>query len=69
MSYTLKPNPPCKGCEDRHAKCHTTCPEYIEWNESRQAVKQKAYKRYVSDSEADNYRDKIIGKCKKHRRR
>jgi hypothetical protein len=55
MSYTLKPNPPCKDCEDRHAKCHAKCPEYIEWNEARQKERVDAYKRKCLENEADDY--------------
>lgn len=31
---------PCKGCQDRHLNCHSTCEKYLEfkdWNEKRLA--------------------------------
>lgn len=31
---------PCKGCEERYPKCHSTCERYIEWGKRRR-VKPK----------------------------
>ena len=30
---------PCKGCTKRILHCHATCPEYILWAESNEALK------------------------------
>ena len=66
MSYTLKPNPPCRGCENRHERCHTKCPEYIEWNEKRQAKREIAYKNRRLEAEADEYQ---ISRSEKYHKR
>lgn len=26
---------PCKGCDERYPKCHSTCERYIEWGKNR----------------------------------
>lgn len=37
--------PPCKGCEDRYVGCHAKCPDYKDFknytNEVRQRRKEK----------------------------
>lgn len=32
---TNKRNAPCKECEKRYPKCHSTCEKYIDWAEKR----------------------------------
>lgn len=55
MSYSRVSTPPCKGCENRHAKCHAKCAEYSEWSKQRQEEKEKAYKKYKDENIADEY--------------
>lgn len=31
LRRTLDGNPPCFGCVERHAKCHSECGKYKEW--------------------------------------
>ena len=73
MSYARTSNAPCRGCENRHAKCHAKCEEYGEWSKQRQAEKEKAYKAYKDDKIADEYFYdgvyKSIDKRRKERRR
>ena len=58
--------PPCKGCENRHEKCHTVCPEYAEWAKSRKEIEEKARTKYQQDYDVDSY---IIKGSMKNRRR
>ncbi len=55
MSYSLKSNPPCKDCKDRHMGCHAKCSKYIDWDKARQVIKDQAYKKYMSEKIADDY--------------
>ncbi len=32
---------PCKGCEDRHYLCHSTCEKYIAWKQEHDELKAK----------------------------
>lgn len=68
MGFT-KSNPPSKGCEDRHMRCHTECSEYIEWNKTRQEAEAKARKEYETNKVVVEYTQSEIAKNKrKHRR-
>jgi hypothetical protein len=33
---------PCKGCEERHQACHSTCEKYKEWKVWWDAGRQRA---------------------------
>lgn len=35
----MKPKAPCKGCTERHRKCHSSCEKYIEY---RKAVDEQS---------------------------
>ena len=39
---------PCKGCENRHLKCHSKCESYIEWAayDKKQKEMARAQKQY-----------------------
>lgn len=52
MSYTT---PPCKDCENHHAKCHAKCEEYAEWSRQRKDIKEKVNKARQSEREIDSY--------------
>lgn len=39
-----RPVPPCKECEDRTEKCHTTCERYREYQRERQAYNKAVRK-------------------------
>ena len=47
--------PPCKECEDRHARCHLHCSEYIEWSKSRKDIETKARKKWETEHDIENY--------------
>ena len=64
MGFT-KPKPPCKGCEDRHTRCHTECPDYIEWNRTRQEIEAKCRRAYEADNEAKDYTLTEVAKNKR----
>lgn len=36
-----KADGPCKGCQDRHVGCHSTCLKYIDWKQERQVLLDK----------------------------
>lgn len=59
--------PPCKGCEDRHTRCHSECAEYIEWSNSRQEAEAKARMKYDAESSVVGYQ--IDGLIKGGRRK
>ena len=52
--------PPCKDCKRRHLGCHSTCEEYIAYDEYRQKIRQINYKQTMSD--ADYLRVKLKNK-------
>ena len=66
MSFALKQNAPCKGCENRHSKCHTTCPDYIEWSEAHKEIKNNAIKQ--KNMERDMFEFQMSGAVKVNRR-
>lgn len=35
---------PCKGCDDRHLKCHATCERFLEYRQKYQAERDRIYK-------------------------
>ena len=55
MSYSCKPKPPCKDCEERHTKCHAQCSEYKEWSNSRKEAEIKSRKKQAAEREAIDY--------------
>lgn len=45
-NYTMAVNgPPCNGCKNRCASCHSSCEKYAQWKEFM-AVIRKARKQY-----------------------
>jgi hypothetical protein len=52
---------PCHGCDKRHATCHSTCPDYLDWREEKQAEAKKIQKAKdihlrLTNAEIDRYR-------------
>lgn len=39
----MKPESPCKGCENRHERCHTECEEYGQYKEELAEFRRKRY--------------------------
>lgn len=31
-------NGPCKGCEERHYLCHSTCEKYLTWKQEHEEI-------------------------------
>ena len=34
---------PCKGCEERHLKCHATCQKYLKYREEFMSERERIY--------------------------
>ena len=46
---------PCKGCEDRHVGCHSTCERYIKSREEHLKLKDEMFQAKDRQRIADNY--------------
>ena len=66
MGCALLSKPPCKGCEDRHERCHTKCPDYIEWQKSRASEEKKARREFMNNKLINDYQ---LGKIEKNKKR
>lgn len=69
MSFALKQNAPCKGCESRHTRCHIKCPEYNEWAEYHKKLKTNAVKIINADKDISDYQMKNAQRSKKNHNR
>lgn len=41
---------PCKDCEDRDIKCHSTCEKFLEYRKKHEAEKTRQFKERAIDS-------------------
>lgn len=41
LRRALDGNPPCFGCVERHAKCHSECEKYLEWQRTHNAIMEE----------------------------
>lgn len=41
----MRPNPPCKGCENRSTYCHGTCPEYLDYYHKQTAWREEQFQK------------------------
>lgn len=44
IEYRVKKIAPCKGCEQRHVGCHSTCNNYKEWQKMLDEEKERFWK-------------------------
>ena len=44
---------PCKDCNERHLKCHSTCKRYAECAEQKSVETLKAYKHYETERKCE----------------
>lgn len=63
--------PPCYQCPKRHPWCHSTCPDYLDWQRERQDMLDERRKmqdivRQLNETEVNRNR-KIKGKKKNKR--
>lgn len=52
--------PPCYKCGKRHSNCHSTCPEYCDWQKERQEMLEERRKaqdlsRKLTDAEIQRH--------------
>ena len=69
MSYTLKPHPPCKDCEDRYAGCHAKCSEYADFKKSFEHEKAKLKDSVRGERMANDFTISYLLKCKERKRK
>ena len=50
----VRPDSPCKGCEKRAMKCHSSCALYIEYRAQLDAFNEKVRKQKEDYSERNN---------------
>lgn len=62
-----KTKTPCKGCEDRHERCHSECERYKEFKAKDQA-KKDALKQWKSETFSQRMSDPDI-KLRKEKKR
>ena len=53
--YARVPISPCKGCEDRAIKCHSSCIRYNEWQETAKQIKSKIKKQLSKERMVEDY--------------
>ena len=58
-----KPRTQCKGCEERHTGCHSSCPKYREFLQENEKEKAELYKTHEYENMLYDY------SLKKHLRR
>jgi len=47
---------PCKGCQVRHFKCHSSCAKYQEYSNERQSIVDRRHKKCdINDALRDLY--------------
>ena len=66
MSFALKSNAPCKGCDDRATKCHINCAEYNEWTAKHKQIKANAVKTLNADKAVLEYQIDNVIRAKRH---
>ena len=51
---------PCKGCPDRKAGCHCTCPDYLDFKTENDAERERI--RRIQDAENDymNFKTRTV---------
>lgn len=54
---------PCKGCSDRHRKCHATCEKYFEYRKGLDEIAKRAQEEAATRS----YIKMAVIKTKRHR--
>ncbi len=69
MSFALKSNAPCKGCDDRHHRCHVDCPEYRDWSDYHKQIKANAIKTMNANIDILDYQIKNVQRSKKNHSR
>ena len=42
---------PCKGCDNRSARCHAECLDYAVWSDERSEEREKDHKRRNAEGE------------------
>ena len=56
---------PCRNCEQRAPKCHSTCPQYKEYRESLTEIRKEKNKYY----QVDCLRAKSVTRLKRQHRK
>lgn len=69
MSYTLRPKPPCKNCENRHQGCHAKCSEYADFKRDFEQEKAKIKNVVEGEKIAKDFTISYILKCKERKRK
>lgn len=41
--------PPCKGCEERHLKCHSSCERYLAYRKELERVREAKNKERIKN--------------------
>lgn len=59
-----KPIAPCKDCEERCLKCHTTCKRYLDYIDNKDEYKNRIANAKKKDAETKSYIHSI--KVRKH---
>jgi hypothetical protein len=59
----------CMNCKERHANCHSTCKEYIEWKANHEERKATIRKEKEKLYTWQNYKSNIVRETKEGKRR
>lgn len=60
-------NAPCKGCEKRDVKCHSTCEEYKAWKSAIDAEKEATKTDRIADGQWKDFREESFRRNMKRR--
>lgn len=67
--YMRKPIAPCKGCEDREMKCHSSCVRYKGWTEECLRITIETRTARNKEQMVEDYEIKAKQRMKTSRRR
>lgn len=65
----MKPQSPCRNCEERKVGCHSECEKYISFSESLRKWNDIVAEERIREARADSVRVATAAKMKKYRDR
>ena len=63
------PIAPCKGCEDRAMKCHSSCVRYSEWQEKCRQIRVETRRARYEKQRVEDYEVKARKRMQTSRKR
>ncbi|MBR0302674.1 MAG: hypothetical protein IJQ80_02380 [Clostridia bacterium] len=63
----MKPQSPCRGCEEREGGCHATCERYAEYRESFEKWRDTVNEERQKEVQADIFRKVTAWRVIRHK--